>query len=107
MHQHVAHVNVTTPKYAADDPRMNGFFDNVPRINALAESSPGFVWRLSDPAEEAKAPDVFGEPGLLIALSVWADLQSLHDFVYKSAHLGFLQQKTDWFQPRQTANKAL
>lgn len=28
------------------DPRVAGFVDNVPKVNAIAERSPGFVWRL-------------------------------------------------------------
>ncbi|MEM9173551.1 MAG: DUF3291 domain-containing protein, partial [Pseudomonadota bacterium] len=99
--------NVATPRYPSDDPRIKPFFDGVPAINALAERTPGFVWRLSDPDEEAKAADVFGEPGLIIALSVWQDMASLREFVYRSDHLSYLRQRTQWFQPRMRANKAL
>lgn len=86
---------------------MQPFFDAVPAINALAERSPGFVWRLTDDAEEAKAAELFGEPNLAIALSVWETLESLRDFVYRSAHGGFVQQRASWFLPRAMANKAL
>ncbi|MEL7312690.1 MAG: DUF3291 domain-containing protein [Pseudomonadota bacterium] len=103
----VAHVNVATLKYVKDDPRAQPFFDAVPEINALAERSEGFVWRLDDEAEEARAAQVFGEPGLLIALSVWTSVSALQQFVYRSAHGGYLRQRASWFVPRNSANKAL
>ena len=105
--QHLAHVNVATLKHPKGDPRVQPFFDAVPEINALAESSPGFVWRLTDEAEEARAPGIFGEDNLAIALSVWESVAALEAFVYRSAHGGFLRQRAEWFVPRATANKAL
>ena len=103
----LAHVNIATMRYERDDPRMAPFFDAVPEINALAESSPGFIWRLTDADEEARAATVFGEPRLVIAISVWQDLDALRTFVYRSAHGGYVQQRSQWFVPRQGPNKAL
>ncbi len=107
MSRQLAHVNIATMRWAPDDPRMKGFFDAVPAMNALAESSPGFVWRLTDAEEEARAAELFGEPHLLISISVWDSLEALQQFVYKSAHGGYLRQRADWFKPRQGPNKAL
>ena len=107
MTSHVAHVNVATLKFAADDPRMRPFFDAVPAINALAESSPGFVWRLDDADEEARAAALFGEPNMIIALSVWDSVASLRAFVYRSQHGEYLRQRATFFKPRPSANKAL
>lgn len=107
MSRQLAHVNVASMRWDADDPRMKGFFDNVPEINTLAESSPGFVWRLTDAEEEARAAVLFGEPRLVIALSVWESLEALQHFVYRSAHGGYLRQRARWFHPRQGPNKAL
>ncbi|MEN7344182.1 MAG: DUF3291 domain-containing protein [Pseudomonadota bacterium] len=105
--RHVAHVNIATLRHPHGDPRVQPFFDAVPEINALAERSPGFVWRETRDEEEAKAPALFGEENLAIALSVWEDIESLRNFVYRSAHSGFLRQRADWFLPRQGPNKAL
>ncbi len=107
MNRRVAHVNVATLKYAADDERMQPFFAAVPAMNALAEASPGFVWRLTDADEEARAPALFGEPNMIIALSVWQSIDALRDFVYRSEHGDYLRQRTSYFRPRATANKAL
>ena len=43
---HLAEVNIGKFRYPTTDPRMAEFMDNLDRINALAERSPGFVWRL-------------------------------------------------------------
>ena len=103
----VAHVNVATPRFPRGDARIQPFFDGVAAINALAEASPGFVWRLDAADEEAKAEVLFGEPGLVIALSVWESVQALEAFVYRSAHGEYLRQRASWFLPRSGANKAL
>lgn len=107
MTHHVAHVNVATLKYPATDPRMRPFFDAVPGINALAESSPGFIWRLDDADEEARAAELFGEPNMIIALSVWESVEALRAFVYRSQHGDYLRQRAQFFTPRREANKAL
>ena len=105
--RHVAHVNVAKLKFEKGDPRVQLVFDAVPEIYALAERAAGCGWRRDDEAEEARAPDVFGEPGLLIALSVWESSDALQQFVYRSAHGGYLRQRASWFVPRNCANKAL
>ena len=107
MRRQIAHVNVATMRWDADDPRMKGFFDNVSEVNALAETSHGFIWRLTDAREEARAATLFGEPRLVIAMSVWESLEALQQFVYNSAHGGYVRERANWFLPRQGPNKAL
>ena len=43
---HLAQINVAHVRGGPEDAFMAGFFDNLDRINKLAEDSPGFVWRL-------------------------------------------------------------
>ena len=45
---HLAQINVGRLLHPLDDPRMADFVDNLDKINALAEASDGFVWRLKD-----------------------------------------------------------
>ena len=47
---HLAQLNVGHIRYATDDPRMAEFMGALDAVNALAERSPGFVWRLKDEA---------------------------------------------------------
>ena len=46
MTYHVAQVNIGRILGAMDSPIMAEFKANLDPINALAEASPGFVWRL-------------------------------------------------------------
>ena len=50
---HLAQVNIGRVKYPTDDPRMAGFMTKLDEINALADRSTGFVWRLQTPAGNA------------------------------------------------------
>lgn len=51
MTYHLAHFNWATLKAPVGDPRVAPFVDAVPKVNALAERSPGFVWRSGEEAE--------------------------------------------------------
>ncbi|WP_152362423.1 DUF3291 domain-containing protein [Microlunatus speluncae] len=95
---HLAELNVATLKFPLDDPRMIDFTDNLKPINALAERSAGYVWRLVDEVGlDATSLRPFGD-NVIINLSVWADREALRDYVYRSGHLEFLRRRTDWFE---------
>jgi len=100
VNYHLAQVNVAVPLYPRGDERIAGFFDNIERINAIADRSPGFIWRSVDEETEAEAERVFAEPGVVFNLSLWESPEALSDFVYRSAHLAFLRKRAEWFRPR-------
>lgn len=80
---------------------MAEFTNNLDRINAIAEASPGFVWRLiGDEGESSSFVDVPGATNPLIApnLSVWTGVEALHEFMYKTDHVDFLRRRASWFQ---------
>lgn len=52
----LAQLNIATMKESLESPSMADFVANLERINALAEASPGFVWRLQDEAGDAPPP---------------------------------------------------
>ena len=85
---------------------MAEFVANMERIYALAESSPGFVWRLKDEEEEARGMRLFGE-GVLINMSVWENVEALRDFVFKSAHVEVWRRRREWFAPMTEAYAVL
>ena len=107
MSYHLAQVNVAIAKYSYDDPRFAGFVDNLDRVYALAESTPGFVWRhvKIDDDEEVRA--VFGEPDIIFNMSIWESKEALSDFVYKSDHVDILRQRAEWFIPQNRPTMAL
>ncbi len=97
MSHHLAQMNVGTILYDLTDPRMKGFVDNLERINALAEASLGFVWRLQDEAGDATGIQVTDDPRFIVNLSLWETAEALFDFVYRSAHTGIMAQRRQWF----------
>ena len=51
----LAQLNVALMKEPLASPGMTDFVANLDRINALAETSPGFVWRLQTEEGDATA----------------------------------------------------
>ncbi len=94
---HIAQLNVGRPKYALDDPRMAGFMDNLDRINALAEKSPGFVWRMTGEGNNNMDITRSDDPGMNYNLSVWRSAEDLEHFVWKTVHVRFYNRKAEWF----------
>ncbi len=104
---HLAQVNIARMRAPLDDPQMEGFARQLEFINACAERSPGFVWRLQTDDGDATGIDIFGDSELLINLSVWVSVEALGDYGYKSAHRQPLKERRSWFLPIEEAHLAL
>jgi hypothetical protein len=97
---HLAQVNIGRFVAPIDDPRMEGFRSQLDPINALADRSPGFVWRLQTDAGNATGVRPFADDErMAINLSVWTSLVALQRYVYQSAHVGPLRDRKQWFEP--------
>jgi hypothetical protein len=98
MVYHLAQVNIARMLAPLSDLRMAGFVAELDTINALADSSPGFLWRLQTP--EGNATDIrpYEDDLILVNLSLWRSLADLSNFVYKSRHRQVLQKRQQWFQ---------
>lgn len=96
---HLAQVNIGRMKAPIDDPVMEGFRSQLDPINLLADKSPGFVWRLQTDEGNATAIRPYDDERMAINLSVWESLEALQGFVYKSAHVGPLRDRREWFEP--------
>ena len=83
---HLAQPNVGRTLEPLDSERLKGFVDQLDVINALADSSTGFVWRIQDEAGSAINILPTDDPQFITNLSVWTSLESLAEFVYRSAH---------------------
>ncbi len=94
----LAQVNIAEMIAPINDPIMADFVNNLDRINALAEKSPGFIWRLKGDEGNATAITVFDNLFLIINMSVWKDLDTLFDFTYNTAHVEILKRKKEWFK---------
>ncbi len=97
MSYHLAQLNIGKMIAPLDDPRMASFVARLEPINALADASPGFVWRLQSEAGDATALRVFDDPDILVNLSVWESLDALRGFVYRSEHRELLKDRAQWF----------
>ncbi len=95
---HLAQCNIATMRGDADDPVMAGFFARLDELNAVADASPGFVWRLQTDDGDATAIRVFDNPRILFNLSVWESAEALEDYVYRSDHVTAVQRRVDWFE---------
>ena len=93
----IAELNLGYANYALDDPRMSGFMDNLDRINALAERSSGFVWRMKSDGGNATDIDVPGDAEMIANLSVWDDVASLGNYVFNTVHARFYERRDEWF----------
>lgn len=104
---HLAQLNVARARFPLDDPRLAEFVDNLDRINALADTSPGFIWRLQSDAGNATDIQVSDDPLLIVNMSVWTGRDALFEYVYKTAHRGIMARRRDWFERPDAAYQVL
>jgi hypothetical protein len=102
----LAQLNIAAMKAPLESPSMADFVANLVRINALAQASPGYIWRLQDEAGDATAFRPVGDE-VLVNLSVWRDVQALSDYVYTSAHTEMLKRRQEWFSKVSAAHIVL
>ena len=103
----LAQVNIARARGETTDPIMAEFVARLPEINALAEQSPGFVWRLQTEDGDATAVRPYADSRILINLSVWTDLTALRAYVYRSDHAAVMRRRREWFQRLESAYVAL
>jgi len=94
---HLAQLNVGTSRGPINGEIMAGFVARLDEINALADGTPGFVWRLQTEEGNATALRPFGDDRILVNMSVWESIDALHQYVYRSTHSELLRQRREWF----------
>ncbi|MGB0906307.1 MAG: DUF3291 domain-containing protein [Maricaulaceae bacterium] len=98
----LAQLNIAQSAYPMDDPRMESFTGRIDAINALSDRSEGFIWRLTDGDAEVdgalslRLPD---DDKTLVNMSVWASIEALYAFIYKTAHAKVMQDNRAKFTP--------
>jgi hypothetical protein len=112
----LAQINIARMLAPLDSPRLADFFAALDPVNASGEAADGFVWRLKDEGDgEAAGGDggdatgfqVFGDPWLIVNMSVWRDLAALTAFVYSAVHREVLGRRREWFARPAEAMTAL
>jgi hypothetical protein len=92
----LAQLNVAQPLGPLDAPVMAEFMASLEKVNALAEASPGFVWRLKGEGNDATDLRPMGD-NVIVNMSVWRDVAALSDYVHKSGHVDYLKRRREWF----------
>ncbi|MBS46141.1 MAG: hypothetical protein CMH83_23790 [Nocardioides sp.] len=95
---HLAQLNVGRLVAAEDSPVVAEFMDALDEVNALAERSPGFVWRFQTEDGNAVAERPFDDDRMLVNYSTWDSVDALADYVYRSVHVEFLKRRREWFE---------
>ncbi len=95
---HLAQVNIGRMRGPIDGEIMADFVAQLDEINALADGSPGFVWRLQTSEGNASAIRPYEDEMIIINLSVWESIEPLKTFVYKTAHAAVMRRRREWFE---------
>jgi hypothetical protein len=95
---HLAQINIGRILAPIDDPIMAEFVAQLPAINALADSTPGFVWRLQTESGDATSIRIYEDDMVAVNMSVWESVDALREFAYKSSHAGVMRDRKRWFE---------
>jgi heme-degrading monooxygenase HmoA len=95
---HLAQLNTARLSAPLEDPSMAGFVEGITLMNALADRSPGFVWRLAEESGDGTIHTV-ADPARIYTLSVWESPEHLRAYAYRSEHLDYLRRRREWFHP--------
>lgn len=105
---HLAQLNIARLRYPLDDPRMAEFAAALGPINAIGESTPGFVWRLQDAEGRSSSYALHPfEPDILVNFTVWESLEALRHFSYQSGHSAYFRRRLEWFIPLEMPSTVL
>jgi hypothetical protein len=102
----LAQINIARMRAPLDDPMMAEFVENLARINALADDSPGFVWRLQSEAGDATNLRPYDDT-IIVNISVWQNPESLRDYAFHGQHVEIMRKRKQWFDKFEGAYTAL
>jgi Domain of unknown function (DUF3291) len=100
MTYHLAQINIARMRgVSINDPIMADFVVLLDEINALAEASKGFVWRLKgDDSNSATDILPYDDERIIVNMSVWECVETLENYVFKSHHTDVLKRRREWFE---------
>lgn len=104
---HLAQVNIAIPRAPVDSALLADFMAALAPINALADRSPGFVWRLQTEDGDATAIRPFADDRILVNMSVWQSREALADYVYRGEHTAVMRRRKEWFEQMREAYMVL
>ena len=93
-------MNVGKQLAPLDHPQMAEFAKATPAVNEMARATPGFVWSYDEPHDapmRLTVPELLADDLLMPQLSMWADVESLRQFAFKSGHVEYYKRRREWF----------
>jgi len=103
----LAQINIAHAVADLDSATMQGFVDRLDEINALADRSAGFVWRLNPDDDDPNYVSGYDDPRIIVNVSVWQNIDSLKHYVYRSTHIELIKNRAAWFRPLPGSSLAL
>jgi len=94
---HLAQVNIARMIAPFDSPELASFAALLDEINALADASDGFVWRLQGGEGNATYLRPYDDDFILLNMSVWTSIDALKAYAYQSAHADVMRRRREWF----------
>jgi hypothetical protein len=99
----LAQVNIGRLRAPLGAPQLRPFMEALDPVNAIADDSPGFIWRLKTEEGNATAVQAFtwdtgDSVGVIINMSVWTDVEHLTAFVLGDAHRVVLRRRREFFE---------
>ena len=96
--KHLAQLNIGRTKAPLHSELLSEFVAALEPVNALADSSQGFVWRLQTDEGDATSIRAFEDELMIVNMSVWESAEALWDFVYSGDHLAYMRRRREWFE---------
>ena len=98
MSQILFQLNLAKMRTPFDDPIFDDFKAWLRALHALAEASPGFVWRYQGEKDEDGYIQPYpAEPRIMGNMSAWRDYDSLYAYTFTDGHLEIMRSKRKWF----------
>lgn len=96
---HLAQLNISRMfAPSIDHPLMADFVAQLDAVNALAEASDGFIWRLKGDGGNATDIRGFDDERIIVNMSVWESAEALQAFVFRSMHTDVMRDRRKWFE---------
>ena len=94
----IAQMNWGRIKYDLHDKRMVEFTQSLAMVYNLAESHPGFIWRIPDNKAKSQLSNLGFDKFISATISVWNNIDTLKDYTYNSLHGKYLKRSSEWFE---------
>jgi hypothetical protein len=95
---HLAELNIAEWKIDPQSEAAQPFLRAIDKVNAVADRSPGFVWRLQDDGGNAIEIDhPWSDQDVIVNMSVWEDAHALENYVWNTVHRAIYRRRDEWF----------